>query len=43
MKELSVNEKIEKLRVIMKEKGVDVYYTTTTDFIFRDLVEVMVA
>lgn len=32
MKELSVNEKIEKLRVIMKEKGVDVYYTTTTDF-----------
>ena len=32
MKELSVNEKIEKLRTVMKEKGVDVYYTTTTDF-----------
>ena len=32
MKELSVNEKIERLRMVMKGKGVDVYYTTTTDF-----------
>lgn len=32
MKTLSVNDRIKKLREVMKDKNVDVYYTTTSDF-----------
>ena len=32
MGKLSINERIAKLRSVMKDNGVDVYYTTTTDF-----------